>query len=231
MKNKYVIITGANGNLGTAVVQKFLAEGYFVVAVDGSSSNLGFAMGNAKFEFNIVNLTDETETTAFVHDVVNRHGTIDAVLMLVGGFTAGSIEDTGAQELKKMYTLNFETAYFVARPALQYMRRAGYGRLVFIGSRPALKADQGKELIAYALTKSMLVTLVDFINAETAGTNVTASVVIPSTIDTAVNRVSMPGANPADWVKPQQVADVLEFICGEKGMPIRESIYKVYSNA
>ena len=58
-----------------------------------------------------------------------------------------------------------------------------------------------------------------------------ASVVVPSTIDTAINRNSMPDADPANWVKPEQLADVLEFICSEKGLPLREPLYKVYNNA
>ena len=76
----------------------------------------------------------------------------------------------------------------------------------------------------------MLFNLADLINAAAKGTNVTASVLVPSTIDTAINREDMPNANPADWVKPEQPADVLEFICSDKGSPIREAVYKVYNN-
>jgi len=229
--SKVVIITGANGNLGTATVKKFLGEGYYVVAVDGKSNHLEFALGNAAFEFHSVNLTSETETGSFVQSVIEKHGKVHAAMLLVGGFAMGNIEATSGTDIHKMYSLNFETAYFVARPLLAHMKANGYGRLVFIGARPALKPGGGKNMVAYSLTKSLLFNLADLINAETKGTNVVASVVAPSTIDTAINRESMPDADPNNWVKPEQIADVLEFICSDKGLPLRESVYKIYNNA
>lgn len=227
---KLVIITGANGNLGTATVKKFLDEGYTVIGVDGKNNHLGFAEGNPKFEFTSVNLADETATQAFINGVLAKHGTISAALLLVGGFAMGNMDITTGQDLSKMYSLNFETAYFVARPVLKHMKETGYGRIVFIGTRPALEAGAGKDMIAYSLTKSLVFKLADLINADTKGTNVVASVVVPSTIDTAINREAMPKANPGNWVKPEQLADVMEFICSEKGEPIREAVYKVYNN-
>lgn len=228
---KTVIITGANGNLGTATVKKFLDEGYAVVAVDGKDDHLGFAAGNSSFEFHSVNLTSETETSDFINAIILKHGKIDAALMLVGGFAMGTVTATSGADLQKQFSLNFETAYFVSRPLIEHMQKNGYGRLVFIGARPAINPAQGKDLVAYALTKSLVFKLAEFINEENKGTNVTASVVIPSTIDTVINRNSMPDADPANWVKPEQLADVLEFICSEKGSTLREPIYKVYNNA
>ncbi len=228
---KTIIITGANGNLGTATVKKFLDENYKVVAVGGKDNHLDFATGNKNFEFHSVNLTNETETENFVKSVIVNHEKVDGALMLVGGFAAGNISSTSGADIQKQVSLNFETAYFLARPLIHHMQQNKYGRLVFIGARPAINAAQGKDLAAYALAKSLLFKLAEFINEENKGTNVMASVVVPSTIDTALNRKSMPDENAENWVKTEQLADVLEFICSEKGMPVREAIYKVYNNA
>ncbi|HEY4875005.1 MAG TPA: SDR family NAD(P)-dependent oxidoreductase [Puia sp.] len=228
---KTVVITGANGNLGTATVKKFLDEGYSVIAVDAKDDHLEFAKENKNFERHAVDLTKETETENFVKSVITDRGKIDAALMLVGGFAMGNISATAGSDIQKQFSLNFETAYFLARPLLQHMQQNSYGRLVFIGARPALNPAQGKDLIAYALSKSLLFKLADFINDENKGKNIVASVVVPSTIDTAINRKSMPNVNPENWVKPEQIADVLEFICSEKGIPLREPLYKVYNNS
>jgi NAD(P)-dependent dehydrogenase (short-subunit alcohol dehydrogenase family) len=228
---KTVVITGANGNLGTATVKKFLDEGYSVIAVDAKDDHLEFAKENKNFERHAVDLTKETETENFVKSVITDRGKIDAALMLVGGFAMGNISATAGSDIQKQFSLNFETAYFLARPLLQHMQQNSYGRLVFIGARPALNPAQGKDLIAYALSKSLLFKLADFINDENKGKNIVASVVVPSTIDTAINRKSMPNVNPENWVKPEQIADVLEFICSEKGIPVREPLYKVYNNS
>ncbi len=227
---KTIIITGADGHLGTATVRKFLAEGYRVVAVDKSGSNLEITRTKGEFELHALDLSNEDASEKFVNDIISRHGTIEGGLMLVGGFAMGGIETTTGADLKKMYSLNFETAYFLARPLFRHMIQKGYGRLVFIGARPAIKPSQGKGTIAYALSKSLLFNLADILNAQAKEKNVVASVVVPSTIDTELNRKSMPEADPGNWVKAEQIAEVLEFICSEKGLPLREPVYKVYNN-
>lgn len=228
---KTILISGANGSLGSATVKKFLDEGYKVIAVDHSGTHLGFAASHDNFELRSVDLTDESAVEDFLDEIIELYGHIDGALLLAGGFAMGDITATDGAALKKMFSTNFETAYFAARVLFQHMLANGYGRLVFIGARPALKPEQGKGALAYALSKSLLFELAGLLNATAKNKNVVASVVAPSTIDTAVNRQSMPDADPNTWVKPEQIASLLEFICSDKGDPIREPIYKIYNNA
>jgi len=228
---KNIIITGANGNLGTAVVKKFLEQDFKVIAVDHSGSHLGFADRNPQFELHAVELTDEKESETFVKEAASLYGNIDCGVLLAGGFEMGGIASTNIGALRNMFTLNFETAYNIARPLFQHMMQNGYGRLVFTGSRPGLQAEEGTNKIAYALSKALLFKLADILNEEAKGKNVTVSVIAPSTIDTKPNRDSMPNANFEKWVKPEQIAEVLAFICSDKGDVLREPVYKVYNNA
>lgn len=229
MKN--VIISGANGNLGTVTVKKFLAEGYRVIAIDSRKDHLSFAENNPSFSFYNIDLSNEQTTRSFIDEMIDQHKKIDAALMLVGGFAMGDISSTSGDDIRKQYSLNFETAYFLTQPLYTHMLKNGYGRLVFIGARPAINPVQGKGLISYSLAKSLLFKLAEFINEDAKGSNVSASVVVPSTIDTSINRQSMPDADFSKWVKPEQIADVLEFICSEKGSTVREAVYKLYNNA
>lgn len=228
---KTVLITGANGALGTATVREFLQAGYRVIAVDEKDNNLSFAKGNDHFEMHAVNLGEEAAAADFAAQMTAKHKVIHGAMMLVGGFAMGGIGQTAGDDLHKMYALNFETAYYIARPLFAHMMQQQYGRLVFIGARPALMPEAGKGVVAYALSKSLLFRLAEVLNAEAAHTNVVASVVVPSIIDTKPNREGMPDADPSTWVKPEKIAGVLEFICSEKGEPLRESVYKVYNNA
>ena len=163
--------------------------------------------------------------------VIDTHKIIDAALMLVGGFAMGAIKDTKLEDIQKQITLNFETAYNLTRPLYGHMQEQGMGRLIFIGSRPALKPADGKNLIAYSLSKSLLFKLADFINEDVKGKNIAAAVIVPSTLDTALNRKNMPNANPDNWVKPEALAAILEFICSDKAAALRETVLKVYNNA
>ena len=226
-----IIITGANGNLGLAVTKKFLDKGYRVIATvihEDVRNDLGT---HRNLQVEVVNLTGEEETNFFVQRVLDKYKKIDAAIMLVGGFAAGNIASTTIRDIQKQISLNFDTAYNVTRPLFQHMIQNNYGRLVYIGARPALKPDAGKNLVAYGLGKSLLFKLTAFLNEEARGKDVTASVIVPSTIDTPVNRKSMPDADPDSWVKPDQLAAVLDFIISESGSALRETVLKVYNNA
>ena len=228
---KTIIITGANGNLGAVTVKKFLEAGYRVIAVARSGSELGFAKDNKNFELHQVDLADENASLLFIKEAISLYGSIEGGLFLAGGFAMGNLENTTGDDLKKMIALNFETAYHTARILFQHMLQNGYGRLVFIGSKPVFQPEHAKSSVAYTLSKSLLFNFANILNAEAKGKNVTASVAVPSTIDTAPNRESMPEADWNKWVTPEQVADVLEFICSDKGLSLREPVYKVYNDA
>ena len=217
--------------MGSAVVSKFLQEGYRVIAMDRGQSPGTADSAHPLFTWISGNLADENVTQTVISDLLRSNERIDAALLLVGGFAMGTIQTTSGEELRQMYTLNFETAFFLSRLLFPHMMANGYGRLVFIGARPALKPEDGKNMIAYSLSKSLLFNLADLINAEAKGKNVVAAVVVPSTLDTELNRKNMPESNPSDWVKPEQVASILEFICSEKASVLRESVYKAYNNA
>lgn len=228
---KTVLITGANGNLGSAVTQEFLGKGYQVIATVMAENMIADLGTHEHLDIRVVNLGDASETNKLVLSVIDKYKTIDGALMLVGGFAVGTISATSVNDIDKQIELNFKTAYHVTQPLLQCMMANGNGRLVYIGARPALEASQGKNLVAYGLSKSLLFKLAEYINEEAKGKNVTATVVAPSTLDTPLNRKSMPDTDPAIWVKPSALAEILEFIVSDKNLPIRESVIKVYNNA
>lgn len=228
---KTVIITGANGNLGTAVTRHFISKGYRVVATVMDEMMKADMQADPLLDIRVINLADETATATFISEVITQYGSVDAALLLVGGFAMGNIAATSAADIDRQLSLNFTTAYHVSRPLFQHMLEKGNGRLVFIGARPALEAAQGKNLIAYGLSKSLLFKLAEYLNEEAKGKNVMVTVVAPSTLDTPLNRKSMPETDPAIWVKPEAMAGILEFIVSDAGGPLRESVYKVYNNA
>jgi len=226
-----ILISGANGNLGTAVTRTFLQKDYRVAAAVYPESAKATMPSHPNLDVQVVNLSDEAAAGSYVHSVIERTGQVDAALLLAGGFAPGKLETTGKAELQQQISLNFETAYFLVRPLFAHMMQRNKGRIVLVGARPALVASQGKNAMAYALSKSLLFKLAEFLNAEASGKNVTVTVVAPSTLDTPPNRQSMPNANPADWVKPEQLAEILEFVVSDKGGPLRETVLKVYNNA
>ena len=228
---KNVIITGASGNLGKATVEKFISEGYTVMATVSPGKSLPFKPAG-DLQTHEADLRNEKQVEGVINQIISQRKTIDAALLLVGGFAAGGVKTADGQSLRNMYELNFETAYFVARPIfLQMQKQPAGGRIVLVGSRPSLIPKDGKNVIAYALSKSLLFNLAEYLNAEGASQNVVTSVIVPSTIDTPANRQSMPKADFSKWVKPEEIAGVMEFICSQKADSVRESVFKVYGNS
>lgn len=223
---KTVLVTGATGSLGTAVVNKFLAEGYRVI---GTVNRI--APANTPFESIYVDLNEEADTEAIVNTVIEKYGAIDVLVATAGGFAAGNINNTKSSDLSFQYQLNFETAYHVAKPTFKHMLKKGYGRIFLIGSRPGIEEKGGKDVMAYALSKSLLQKFATMLNEEAKDKNVVTSVVVPSTIDTPANRKAMPAANFDAWVKPEAIADVIYFYCTDAANAIRQPVIKVYNNA
>lgn len=141
----------------------------------------------------------------------------------------GKLTDTSSEDLNKMIGLNFLTAFNVVKPLLKhFLEQEQGGQFILIGSRPGLNAEAGKDFFAYSLSKAMIFKLAEFINAEGKAKNVTATVIVPSTIDTEANRKAMPGADFSKWVPPANIADTIAFSLGETGQMLRENVIKIY---
>jgi NAD(P)-dependent dehydrogenase (short-subunit alcohol dehydrogenase family) len=228
---KTAIVTGATGNMGNAVIKKFIDKGYFVVGtvIPGDPTPSNFPPD--KFEKIVVDLGDEEASGKFVEHTILKYNNIDAAVLTVGGFAMGSIADTKTSDILKQYKLNFETTYNVARPVFIQMMKQNGGRIFIIGSKPGLDARNGKGLVAYGLAKSLIFRLAELMNQEAKGKNVVTNVVVPSTIDTLPNRKSMPDADFDNWVKPEAIAEVIYWYCTDEANVLREPVLKVYNKA
>ncbi len=228
---KTAIVTGASGNLGQAVVKKFLAGDYFVTGTVVPNDPVAIDIKDKNFETVVVDLMNEETSQKFVELLVKKNDSIDAAILTVGGFAMGKIEDTKTSDVLHQFKLNFETAYNVARPVFNQMMKQDSGRIFLIGSRPGSDMRNSKGMAAYGMAKSLIFRLAELMNDEAKGHNVVTSVIVPSTIDTPQNRQSMPDADTSKWVKPEAIADVIYFYCTDEAAIIRQPVIKVYNNS
>lgn len=229
MMEKLALITGANGNLGSSVVNKFINEGYKVIGFV-HKSEVDKLVSDFYEEIEL-NLLDEVAVQNRIDALIEKYDKIDVAVLTAGGYTSGDIRYTSSEILLDQYKLNFETAYNVAKPVFINMIENNDGRIFLIGSKPGLNVSNGKGSMAYALSKSLIFRLAEVLNAEAKGKNVVVSVVVPSTIDTLPNRESMPDANFDNWVKPEQIADIICRYSSMENDVIREPIIKVYNKS
>ncbi|MCK9481616.1 MAG: SDR family NAD(P)-dependent oxidoreductase [Bacteroidia bacterium] len=201
-----IVVSGANGNLGQAVVLHFLNIGWQVAGLVYSKHSPICEHQHYR-EFR-VDLKSESESEKCVQQLIDIYKKIDAVVMTAGGFRMGEFAHTTLQDLDFLYKLNFTTAYNLSRHLITHLEGVG-GKFVFIGSAQGFDTKKGKSAVAYSLSKSHLFQLANIINASYANKDVRACVIVPSIIDTPQNRDDMPNADFSKWEKTEDIARVI----------------------
>lgn len=225
--SKTIIITGANGHLGRAVVDRLLTDGWTVEAVLGPWGELD--TDRERLHCQAMDLLDEGAVHDYLDAVRRRHARIDGAALIAGGFAMDALPDTSTEALDKMIDLNFRTAFHLVRPLYrQFAKQDGGGRFVFIGARPAFHPGSGSGAFAYALSKGMLRHLAELINAGPHQQAVRAAVIAPSIIDTPANREAMPDSDFDDWVPPARIAEGIRFLLSDAGYMLHHPVLEIY---
>lgn len=218
MGQRVVLITGATGGLGTAVVDAFRASGDTVVGVSRSSGEFA------------ADLSRPESAEAMARNVVERYGRIDVLVHTTGGFAAGgNVAETGLDVWSRMLEINFNSALHAVRAVLPYMTTARQGRIIAVGSRAGVQLSAG--LGAYSVSKAALNALIQTIALEVKDLGITANVVLPSTIDTAANRSWGTPEQAAAWVTPESIAQVILWLASDAAADVNGALVPVYGRA
>ncbi len=236
---KVILITGASGSLGSAVARKFAAEGAKLALVARSQSKLDALAHelNAETLAEAADLNDPAAVDALVGRIVARLGGIDALVHTVGGYAAGKpVHESGVEVLDQMFNLNLRPVYITAgRVAAAMVERARRtegalgGKIVVVSAKPALKG--GAKNAAYSASKSAVLRIVESMALELRDQGINVNAVLPSIIDTPENRADMPKADPAKWVKADELADVILFLCSDAAVQINGASIEVYGRS
>jgi NAD(P)-dependent dehydrogenase (short-subunit alcohol dehydrogenase family) len=219
-----MLITGANGGLGRAVVEAFLGTGATVYGADLAWKQQPHS--NPRFHPIEANLLDAAECER----VAKQAAPVDALLHLVGGFSGGQpVADTPDETWEKMLGLNLRSAYSIFRAVLPGMMKAGKGRIVAVGSRAAV--EPMANFAAYSVSKAALVTLVKTVALEVKDSGITANVVLPSVIDTPANRAAMPSADASKWVTAESIAGLLVWLASDAARDVNGAAIPIYGRA
>jgi NAD(P)-dependent dehydrogenase (short-subunit alcohol dehydrogenase family) len=215
MDGKVVVVTGALGALGKVVAETALARGARVAGVDYATSQS--AATGTRIELGGVDLSDAAQAKKAIDAVAVHFGGIDALVNIAGGFAFETITDGDPTTWQRMFVLNVLTALNASRSAIPHLLASGAGRIVNIGAIGALQAGSG--MGAYAASKSGVHRLTEALAAELKG-KITVNAVLPSIIDTAANRASMPKADFSKWVTPQELAHVILFLASDEASAV-----------
>jgi len=227
MKNKVVLITGANGGLGTHVTQAFLDAAYTVVGTSKKIQQSDFNQPN--FTALPADISTRENAKALVDQVVARFGRLDVLAHTVGGFAGGqSIVETDDATFQSMLDVNLSSTFHILRAAVPRLRQTGEGRLIAIGSRAAVEPGAG--VGAYSASKAAMVSLIRTAALENKDAGLTANVILPGTIDTPANRKFMPKADFSKWVRPASIAALMVWLASDAGKDVNGAVIPVYGS-
>jgi NAD(P)-dependent dehydrogenase (short-subunit alcohol dehydrogenase family) len=215
-QHRTVVVTGAAGNLGRAVAKAFAALGANLVLVDLKREALEAVYGveNAQRLFAATNLLDQNQVNQSVAAAMQRFGRIDVLCNLAGGFRMGeSVHDSTDQNWDFLFNLNNRTLLHTTRAIVPHMLQAGGGKIINVGAFAAQKGQAQMGL--YTASKSVVIRLTESMAAELRTRNINVNCVLPTVLDTPENRAAMPDANPANWVTPEALADVIVFLASD----------------
>ena len=222
MDGKVVVVTGASGALGKVVAEAALAQGAKVAGVDHAPSQIP-ATAN-RIEFGGVDLSDAAQAKKAVDAAAEHFGRLDALVNIAGGFAFETVAEGDPGTWQRMYALNVTTALNASRAAIPHLAASGAGRIVNVGAMGARQAGPG--MGAYAASKAGVHRLTEALAAEWKG-KITVNAVLPSIIDTAANRASMPKSDFAKWVTPEELANVILFLASDAASAVTGALLPV----
>jgi NAD(P)-dependent dehydrogenase (short-subunit alcohol dehydrogenase family) len=223
-----VIVTGAAGALGHAVVAEFRAAGRPVVALDVPGERLDALGAQDGVHAVAADLATRAAAQAAFAEVDALPVTPDALVGLAGGFLPGALTDVDEEQLDSLWRSNFGSALWTAQAAAPRLAARGGGAIVTVGSRTALT---GAAPVAHATSKAAVVRLTTVLAEELRPQRIRVNAILPSTIDTPANRAWMTPKQAERAVAPEAIAKVIAFLCSPDAAPISGAAIPVYGDA
>jgi NAD(P)-dependent dehydrogenase (short-subunit alcohol dehydrogenase family) len=203
-----ILVTGAAGVLGQAVIATLVARGEAVAAVDLAPA---IPPAGQRLSVGGIDLADATAGAALIAQLTGTSGAgpRTGLVNVAGGFLWETVSEGGWASWERMYRINVQTAFEASRLALPALR-ASRGAIVNVSAAATARAGAG--MGAYTAAKSAVSRLTEALAAEELTNGVRVNAVMPSVIDTPANRRDMPDADPGRWVTPTEIAEVVAFL-------------------
>jgi NAD(P)-dependent dehydrogenase (short-subunit alcohol dehydrogenase family) len=226
--DQVVLVAGASGDLGTAVVEQFHNAGATVCMSarhppeDGSAAEL---LENDMVYFYGADFTDEAAVKQIYNSIIDDHGRLDAVCTVIGAWRGGTLLDqTTVDEFDFLMSVNLKTMFLAAKHAVPHLRESN-GNLVSVSARSSLEGGEGDG--PYRAAKAGVRLLTETIAEENLG-SVRANAVMPSIIDTPANRDMLPDADHDSWPTPEEIAREIAFLCSDASSATSGAAVPVY---
>jgi NAD(P)-dependent dehydrogenase (short-subunit alcohol dehydrogenase family) len=231
-KDKVALVAGGTGALGRAVATAFAREGARIIVTYRHQQEFDTFISQSKssgYEAAgvMVDATDSAGVSRMVEDILAKHGALDILVNTIGAYHGGKrIWEEEPSAYEQMMSLNLKAGFALARAVIPAMIRQNRGWIVNVASRAAYGNSPGAAL--YAASKAGALALFDSLAEEVKPYPISVNSVVPSIFDTPTNRQAMPKADYANWPKPEEIADVILFLCSPQARIVHGAAIPVY---
>ncbi|WP_076757371.1 SDR family NAD(P)-dependent oxidoreductase [Edaphobacillus lindanitolerans] len=184
MADKTVIVTGAGGGMGKAIVRKLLGEGATVAGIDLKDE----AMAELKHERFLpfaASILDEKVIERVFSEMHEKTGRIDGLVNAAGiAQSATPIDDVSLDDWHRLIDINATSLFITAKQAARYMKPAGKGSIITIASVSATRPRPG--LQSYIASKGAAESFTRALAIELAESGVRANTIHPGPADTGM---------------------------------------------
>ncbi len=231
--DKVVLVTGGNGKLGKVIVNAFASAGARLIVPDRLEGRLAgifpeLADSEKHYLAEGVDVGQEAPVSRLVTEARRRFGRIDILINAVGGWEGMKLtHETSLETWDNMMNMNGRVIFNICRAVIPTMLEQQGGKIVNVGARQALMPSE-KEAV-FAASKSALAHLTEVMAAEYRRQNINVNAVMPSTLDSPQIRQWMPDTDPAQFVKPEVVTDVILFLASDAASSVHGALIPTYS--
>ncbi|PFG19814.1 3-oxoacyl-ACP reductase FabG [Serinibacter salmoneus] len=213
-EGRTVLVTGATRGIGRAIAERFVAAGHRVATISRSTQVPDGVLAVTG------DVTDSAAVDAAFTQIEQELGPVEVLVANAGITRDGLMMRMSDEDFEQVLDVNLTGAFRVARRASKGMIRARFGRIVFISSVIGLYGGAGQ--VNYGASKAGLVGVARAITRELGGRGITANVVAPGFIQTAMTDALPPeqqktylAAIPAArFASADEVAGVVQFLAG-----------------
>ena len=244
-KSNVVLVTGANGGIGKAVVNKYSRQGLTMAIADKDED----AANKLVHEINSSNgkamafpgdLLDQNYSDNLANEVKEKLGSIDILINNAGLMRRGDITQTSDEDYELSMKINVEAPFRLIRASIPLMVDSGGGSIVNISSCWGI--NPGPNHLIYCTTKAALAAMTKCLGRDHAHQNIRINAVCPNEVNTPMLRTGFEirGLNPDDALdelnqsvpighiaEPEEIADVVAFLSSDEARYICGSLLEI----